>query len=491
MADSVMPRRCGASRRGAGARLRCAMTTVVRSVTVAAGVFAPGHLGELTRQVPFELVDAVLEQTRATERRLRTLPSRVGVYFVLALALFPGLSAGKVWRSLLAGLDRQLRPSVSDKALRDLRRRIGAAPLQALFEVLAGPVAQPSTPGVRFGRYRTVAFDGCVSIKVPDTERNRFWLGKLRASLGVTGYPVIRLMTLVETGTRALLGAVFGTPSTGEIDYARALLGLLNKDMLVLTDRGFDAETFLADLAGTGAAFLARIRSTRKQAVLTRLRDGSHLSRIGELTVRIITADITVTCADGTRYTANYRLATTLLDPGHHPARQLIALYHERWEHEVAYLALRHTLGDGRVLRSADPAGLQQEMWALLTVYQALRRAMVTAVESRPGTDPDRASFATALHTARDLLVHADGITDHTLDLVGGIGRAVLADLHPPRRPRTSVRKVKSPLSRYNKKDPYRPERSTPIASIIVTINDPHPKHRTREPESLTTALGP
>src|SRR5262245_15151113 len=49
-------------------------------------------------------------------------------------------------------------------------------------------------------------------------------------------------------------------------------------------------------------------------------------------------------------------------------------------------------------------------MWAMLTAYQALRRAMVTAIESRPGTDPDRASFTTALHTARDLLVHADGI---------------------------------------------------------------------------------
>ena len=60
--------------------------------------------------------------------------------------------------------------------------------------------------------------------------------------------------------------------------------------------------------------------------------------------MRIITADITVTCADGTRYTANYRLATTLLDPRRHPARQLIGLYHERWEHEIAYLALRHTL---------------------------------------------------------------------------------------------------------------------------------------------------
>ena len=146
--------------------------------------------------------------------------------------------------------------------------------------------------------------------------------------------------------------------------------------------------------------------------MLARCDDGSYLSRIDELTVRVITADITVTCADGTRYVANYRLATTLTDPRRHPARALIGLYHERWEHEIAYLALRHTLGEGRVLRSTDPAGLKQEMWALLTVYQALRRAMVTAVESRPGTDPDRASFATALHTARDLLTQAANITD-------------------------------------------------------------------------------
>ena len=178
MADSVMPARPRSSRRGAAARLRSAVSTVVRSVTVAAGVFAPGHLGELTRQVPFELVDAVLEQTRATERRLRTLPSRVGVYFVLALALFPGVGSAKVWASMLAGLDVGLRVSVSGKALRDLRRRVGAAPVKALFETLAGPVAQPTTPGVRFGRYRTVAFDGCVSIKVPDTDRNRCLAGQ-------------------------------------------------------------------------------------------------------------------------------------------------------------------------------------------------------------------------------------------------------------------------------------------------------------------------
>jgi hypothetical protein len=70
-------------------------------------------------------------------------------------------------------------------------------------------------------------------------------------------------------------------------------------------------------------------------------------------------------------------------------------------EHEVAYLALRHTLLQGRVLRSKDPDGLEQEIWALLALCQALRREMVTAVETVPGTDPDRASFTTALEAAK------------------------------------------------------------------------------------------
>ena len=127
MLDSVMPARSAAGR-GAGRRgLRSALTTVVRSITVAAGVFAPGHLGELTRQVPFELVDSVLVQTRTTERRLRALPSRVGVYFVLALCLFPGVGYPKVWDTLIAALDTGSVPSVSGKALRDLRRRVGVA----------------------------------------------------------------------------------------------------------------------------------------------------------------------------------------------------------------------------------------------------------------------------------------------------------------------------------------------------------------------------
>jgi Insertion element 4 transposase N-terminal len=244
VSDPAMP----ASRPAASALGR-ALQTVVRKVTVAAGVFAPGHLGELTRHVPFELVDAVLDETGATQRRLRDLPSRVGVFFVLALGLFPRQGQGKVWDKLVASLVGLPLPSPSGKALRDVRRRLGAAPFQALFESLAGPVAQPSTPGVRFGRYRTVAFDGCVSTKAPDSKENRSWLGKMKAALGTTGYPVVELMALVETGTRAILGATFGPPATGETDYARILPRLLTKDMLMLADRGFDAGDFLEEVA--------------------------------------------------------------------------------------------------------------------------------------------------------------------------------------------------------------------------------------------------
>ena len=144
---------------------------------MAAGVFAPGHLGELTRVVPFELVDEVLAEAGGRERRQRLLPSRVGVYFLLAMCLFPQPGYRGVWGKLTAALGGLGLTVPTCKALRDLRRRVGTGAVKALFELLAGPLGQPRTPGIMFGRYRTVAFDGCRSLKVPDTERNRAWLG--------------------------------------------------------------------------------------------------------------------------------------------------------------------------------------------------------------------------------------------------------------------------------------------------------------------------
>jgi hypothetical protein len=144
--------------------------------------------------------------------------SGCGLYFLLAMCLFPEPSYLGVWGKLTAGLRALGLPVPSGRALRDLRRRVGAAPVKRLFEVLAGPLGQPRTPGIMFGGYRTVSFDGCKSLKVPDTAANRAWLGKGSQA----GYPALLLMTLAGTGTRALVGAVFGSQSQGEAVWARS-----------------------------------------------------------------------------------------------------------------------------------------------------------------------------------------------------------------------------------------------------------------------------
>ena len=471
--------------------IRSAVATVTTTITVAAGVFAPGHLGELTRIVPFELADAVLEEEGGLEERVRLLPSRVGLYFLLAMCLFPRPGYRGVWGKLTAGLRGLGLAAPSGKALRDLRRRIGIAPVRRLFEILAGPLGQPRTPGIMSGRYRTVSFDGCKSIKVPDTAANRAWLGKQNASNGETGYPALCLMALVETGTRALLGAVFGPGTEGETGQARDLLPLLDQTMLLLIDRGFDGGDFLAAVAATKAQFLVRLTSTRRLPALRHLPDGSFLSVIGGVKVRIVTAAVTVTCHDGTTYGGVYRLATTLLDHRAYPAGALMTLYHERWQHEITYLALRHTLLQGRVLRSGDPAGIEQEMWALLAVYQALRTSVTDAVQSVPGTDPDRASWQIAVETAQDLVTTAVGITNPDGSLDGDIGQAVLANLHGPRRPRVCARKVKSPLSRWNKHPDGKPRANYRITGISAHVDPGHHRPATRRRKSVTTDGGP
>jgi Insertion element 4 transposase N-terminal len=77
---------------------------ITRTITVAAGVFAAGHLGELTGIVSFEMVDEALTATGAAQRRVRLLPARVVVYLLLAGCLFAEVGYRQVWHKLTAGL---------------------------------------------------------------------------------------------------------------------------------------------------------------------------------------------------------------------------------------------------------------------------------------------------------------------------------------------------------------------------------------------------
>ena len=114
-------------------------------VTAAGGRFAPGHIGELTRIVPFEMVDAALAETNTVQRRLRVVPSRVVVYLLLAAALFADVGYGQVWARMCSGLDGLIVARPTASALAAARRRVGVAPMRALL----GPAPRP---GGRTGR---------------------------------------------------------------------------------------------------------------------------------------------------------------------------------------------------------------------------------------------------------------------------------------------------------------------------------------------------
>jgi len=223
---------------------------------------------------------------------------------------------------------------------------------------------------------------------------------------------------------------------------------VMRSPMIVLADRNFAAADLLAQIADRGADLLVRVKTGRRLPVCARCADGSWISRIGPLEVRVIRAQITVTTADGQR-SETYQLITTVLD-AECPADDLVRLYHQRWEIETAYCELKQSIGGGRVLRARTPAGLEQEIYARLIAYQALRIAIADATLTTPDVDPDRGSFTVALHAARDQLIKAAGvIADTTVDLAGAIGRQVLDGLLPARRCRTTPRVVKRAISTY------------------------------------------
>jgi hypothetical protein len=220
--------------------------------------------------------------------------------------------------------------------------------------------------------------------------------------------------------------------------------------MLLLAGRGFGSGPLAGQIADAGADFLIRVRTgttAPKLPVLHRFPDGSWLSRFGGAPVRVLDARVTAATSAG-RVVSASRLVTTLTDPARYPAAGLAVLYHRRWEAETAYFELKSTVPGGRVLRARTPEGIEQEIWALLVTYQALRTAIADAAGTVPGAGPDRASFSVALNAARD--------------------QVILAALMPARRLRTSPRVVKRAMSRYNAKG--RVDRTACKATIDIAV---------------------
>jgi Insertion element 4 transposase N-terminal len=90
----------------------------------------------------------------------------VVVYLLLAGCLFAELGYGQVWQRLVGGLDGLDLPAPSAAALTHARRRVGAAPLRALFDLLRGPAVTLAGP-LRWRGLLVCALDG-TTMTVPD-----------------------------------------------------------------------------------------------------------------------------------------------------------------------------------------------------------------------------------------------------------------------------------------------------------------------------------
>jgi hypothetical protein len=366
-------------------------------------------LGVITRFFPVEKVREVLVETKRASIRERDLPAHVVVYYVIALALYMRSSYREVLRCLLEGVQWLLDPSVTVKVagksgISQARSRLGPDPLRRLYEALVAPIAERRTQGAWYRQWRLISLDGS-TLDVADTQENERAFGRPGASRGSSAFPKIRFVALLENGTHVLWAARMSPYATDEVALAQKVVPALGKQMLCLADRFFQSYQLWRKAAKTGAELLWRVRRNARLEVDRRLPDGSYLSRIyastsdrrnqrNGIVVRVI--DYRLHNVPGSEPV--YRLITTILDPQLAPAKELAALYHERWEIENSLDELKtHLRGAQIVLRSKTPALVEQEFWGLLMAHYAIRGLMHEAA-LKADEDPDRLSF---LHSVR------------------------------------------------------------------------------------------
>jgi hypothetical protein len=272
-------------------------------------------------------------------------------------------------------------------------------------------VRHPATPGAFWRGLRLASWDGTL-FEVPASEANAAAYTRSSNGTGPGPFPQVRLLALVECGTRAVIGAVFDSFAVGERTLAARLLHHLEPGMLLMADRGFPAYDLCGAVSATGAQLLWRVSESFTLPLVEVLPDGTYLSYLQgphkhqRMPVRVIEYTVTTTTEgpDGaTEETSElFCLVTTLLDPGPAPAAELAELYAARWTSETIFRNIKIEQRGGRTatLRSNSPAMVEQELWAMLCVYQAVR-GLATDTARHAGLPPAHISFKNTLAAVR------------------------------------------------------------------------------------------
>ena len=340
----------------------------------------------LARVFPAEVVNDVLDAQDRNSKRVRSFPAVAGVYFCMALSLYPESAYEEVFAAICQGLAwaaRSAKPArVSSVSISVARAKIGAQPLQELTRRCCVPMADERFHPEAFYRgLRLVALDGS-HFELPDEADNVAYFGRPGSRTGVAGYPQAQCAVLVECVTHGILGANLGPYAAGEWAVCTPLLDALKPDMLCMADRGFNGFEHWQLARQTGAQLLWRCAKNRLLPRGRELPDGSYLSTImptgvgkAQAKERAIVVRVIEYALPGLPDAQpSYRLLTSILDHELAPALELAALYHERWQVEEVFDELKtHLLRSRRVLRSKRPELVRQEFYGWVLAHYAVR----------------------------------------------------------------------------------------------------------------------
>ena len=399
------------------------------------------------------------------------------IWFLVALGLFCNDCYRQIYRWLVPWKKGDV-PGRS--TLCEARQRLGVAPLVYLAKEVVQLLAGRDTPGAFYRGMRLMALDGFV-VDLPDLPANDAVFGRPGSGRAPGAFPQARVLGLVEAGTHVFWRWLVKPCHTGESPMTPPLLKHLQKDMLLLWDRGLFSYSHVQQVLGRGGHLLAHIKKNLVFRPLRRLRDGSYLAKLYRnprdrdhnrdgILVRIIE----YTFDDPNRPGAGekHRLLTTLLDNRKDPAKTLVELYHVRWEEESAIDEFKTHEMERPVLRSQTPAGVVQEIYGLMLGHYVLRTLMHEAAKTVP-VSPLRISFVGTLKILRCRLPQCPASRPARQQWWRNLLDEIAEELIPPRRNRVNPRVIKRKMSKWLKKRPkhyHCPQPSKQFRRSIVLL---------------------
>jgi hypothetical protein len=421
----------------------------------------PPELHDFRKHISPEWIDEALNATETATVRRRRLPSEQVIWLVLGMAMF----RDRPMEDVVSKLDLALpgAGTVARSSVAQARSRVGSEPIKWLFERCSSKWAHESASAHPWRGLRLYGIDGSY-VRVPSTTENREKFGGHSPRGIECAYPMARIVVLMALRSHLLAAAHVGRyEGIHELECAKPLRDSIPASSLTVLDRGYFSAAFLLGIESKGDRHWL-IRSKKiKYTVIEKFGRGDELIEM-QVSPTALAKDPSLPktwLARRIRYQIpGFReqfLLTSLHDPKRFPAREIVALYHERWELEQGYDEIKtEMLEREEAIRSKTPDSVLQELWGILLVFNLVRLEM-QSIANEEKIEPTRISFVEALRLIRNewdwLSVTSPGAIPKRL---ATLRRNVKRYILPPRRKRSYPRFTKLKINRHNwkKTDP-------------------------------------